>query len=180
MLPPEALAGYLDNDLPGEERRRVELHLASCAACREEVADIRRLQAGRRRRRTALFVIPALAAATLLVAIAIPRETTQSSAVRSATQNESLVSVVTPAPDGVVTGPLTFRWRSAGAGATYTITLQGSDGGVVWTASTSDTTAVPPPTLVLPAESTWFWSVDAVLSDGRSRSSGALRFRTGS
>ncbi len=34
---------YLDGELPDEERRRFEEHLASCDACRTELAELRRL-----------------------------------------------------------------------------------------------------------------------------------------
>lgn len=178
MLPPETLAGYLDDHLADGERRRVELHLASCAECRDEVADIRRLHAGQHRRRSIAVLIPALAAAVLLLAIAVPRQTTQPSAARSAGEEQPLLSVVSPTPDGVITRTPTFKWRSAGAGATYTITLQSSDGGVVWTANTADTLATLPDTVVLEPESVWYWSVDGLLPDGQSRSSGGKRFRT--
>lgn len=42
---PELLA-YLDGELPPEKARRVEAHLATCAACRDELAALRRMQAG--------------------------------------------------------------------------------------------------------------------------------------
>lgn len=34
---------YLDGELPDEERRRFEEHLASCDACRTELAELKRL-----------------------------------------------------------------------------------------------------------------------------------------
>ena len=34
---------YLDGELPEEERRRFEEHLASCDACRTELAELKRL-----------------------------------------------------------------------------------------------------------------------------------------
>src|SRR5687768_6406174 len=42
-LRPSELAGYLDRQLDGAGRARVEAHLDSCAACREELAEVARL-----------------------------------------------------------------------------------------------------------------------------------------
>jgi hypothetical protein len=39
----ELLSGYLDNELSPEDRSRVEKHLADCAACREELAAIKKI-----------------------------------------------------------------------------------------------------------------------------------------
>jgi len=39
----ELLMGYLDGELPEEERSRVERHLASCESCRREERAYRRL-----------------------------------------------------------------------------------------------------------------------------------------
>jgi len=43
--PDAALAGYAAGDLAGDERQRLEAHLADCAACRESVAEYRTLLA---------------------------------------------------------------------------------------------------------------------------------------
>ncbi len=40
------LLAYLDDGLTAAERARVEAHLATCAACREELASLRALRAG--------------------------------------------------------------------------------------------------------------------------------------
>ena len=40
----EGLPLYLDDGLPAEEMRRVEVHLFTCRACREELACLRRIQ----------------------------------------------------------------------------------------------------------------------------------------
>lgn len=37
----ELLSGFLDQALPGPEKRRVESHLAGCAECREELSELR-------------------------------------------------------------------------------------------------------------------------------------------
>jgi anti-sigma factor RsiW len=45
-----ALSGYLDGELPAEQRRWWEEHLARCTACRDELGRLRALSASLRRR----------------------------------------------------------------------------------------------------------------------------------
>jgi anti-sigma factor RsiW len=176
-LPPEALAGYLDDALPGEERRQVELHLASCAECRTELAEVRELQRARRRRRWVAVLAPAAAAAVLLV-IALPRQAETPSGIRSRSDAEQPLGIVSPTPSAeAAPGPITFTWRSAGPGAGYTFTLQEASGRVVWTSAVADTVTVLPDSIALAPGRTWFWVVDALLPDGRSLSTGIQRLR---
>lgn len=188
-LSPEALAGYLDNDLPGEERTQVELHLASCAECREELAEVRRLRP-RHGRQWALLLVPAAAAAALL-AIVLPRQTSAprvvidsaevpvASDIRAGPAANAPLEIVSPLPSTeIAPGPGVFSWRSAGPSASYTFTLQEANGRVVWNSTVPDTVAILPDSVALGAGRTWFWSVDALLPDGRSRSTGVKRLRT--
>ena len=39
----EQLLLYLDNDLPEDEKRRIEAHLSTCSTCREELAYLKRI-----------------------------------------------------------------------------------------------------------------------------------------
>jgi anti-sigma factor RsiW len=43
---PERVTGYVDGELPPEERARIEEHLRGCAVCREQVAAEQALRAG--------------------------------------------------------------------------------------------------------------------------------------
>jgi anti-sigma factor RsiW len=173
---PEALAGYLDADLSSEERTQVELHLASCDECRAQLADIHRLQRVRLRRKWVPFLVPAAAAAMLVVAIALPREDTKPSDIRSGPVAEEQLVVVSPVPSTkIAPGSINFVWRSAGPGASYTITLQEPDGRPVWTAATADTVAALPDSITLAEGRLWFWFVDALLPNGRSLSTGVQR-----
>jgi hypothetical protein len=189
-LSPGALAGYLDNDLPGEERRQAELHLASCAECREELAEVLRLRPRRGRQWAALLLVPATAAA-LLLTIVLPRRTTApraamdsaevpvASDIRGGPAANTPLEIVSPLPSTeTAPGPSDFSWRSAGPGASYTFTLQEADGRVVWTSTVPDTVAILPDSIALGAGRTWFWSVEALLPDGRSRSTGVRRLTT--
>ena len=179
-LSSEALAGYLDRDLAAEEQNQAELHLASCPECRQELAEIRRLQLRRRRRKMALVLAPAAAAAAVLLTTTLSHQGPTPSDTRAGPNSDSLLEIVSPAPSAEIDGrPITFIWRGAGPGATYTLTLQEPDGRVVWTSTGTDTFAVAPDSLALSRGLTRFWSVDALLPDGRSRSTGVKRLRTG-
>lgn len=174
-LPPEWMSGYLDHDLSAEERGQVELHLASCAECRHEFAEVRRLQL-HPRRRWALVLVPTAAAAAILLAIALPRQGAPPSGTRAGPGPEASLAIVAPPPAAeLAPGPITFVWRSAGPDASYTVTLQEADGRVAWTSSVADTVAVLPDSVAIGPGRTWFWFVDAMLPDGRARSSGINR-----
>lgn len=177
-LPPELLSGYLDDDVSSDERSRVEMHLASCAECRAEFADVRRLLLPRARSWVP-FLVPAAAAAAVLLVVALPRDSEAPSATRARPPAEVPLAVVSPAPGAeVAPGPVAFTWRSAGPGANYALTLQEPDGRVAWTSLGADTIAVLPDSLALAPGRTWFWFVDAMLPDGSSLSTGIRRFAT--
>jgi anti-sigma factor RsiW len=176
---PEAVAGYLDDDLTREERRDVEMHLASCLECRQELVEVRQLQRARHRRQWWPVLVPIAAAALIVVALALPRPTPTPSDIRSAPDAEQRLGVVSPPPSTQVPpGPITFTWRSAGPSASYTLTLQEADGRVVWTTAVAETTAVLPHSLAPGPGRTLFWFVDALLPNGRLVSSGVHRLRT--
>jgi hypothetical protein len=177
-LTPEAVAGYIDGALPSEEQRQAELHLATCAECREDVSEIRRLQLGRRSKWSVLL-LPVAAAAAVLLVIGLPRQTTTPSDIRAGSETEQRIGIVAPAASAEISpGKIDFIWRSAGAGASYIITLQEADGRVVWTSTIADTLATLPDSVALPAGRTWFWFVDAMLPDGKSLTTGVQRLRT--
>src|SRR5688572_9510163 len=164
---PEALAGYLDDDLSSEERAQVELHLASCDECRAQLADVHRLQRVRLRRKLVPFLVPAAAAAILVVAFGLPREDTKQSDIRSGPVAEERLVVVSPVPStDLASRPIEFVWRSAGPGASYTITLQEPDGRPVWTSAVADTVVALPDSITLAQGRLWFWFVDALLPNG--------------
>ena len=179
-LSPEALARYLDDALTGEERQQVEIHLASCRDCRHELIGARQLQqAYGRGRRIRLLVPLAAAAAILLFVVAIPREGPRPTDTRAAAGADQRLEVVAPVTGTeLAPGEIRFLWRSAAAGTSYSLTLQESDGRVVWTSVVTDTMAQLPDSVTLAPGRTWFWSVDALLPDGRALSTGVQRLRT--
>ncbi len=178
-LTPEALAGYLDNDLSPDERQQLELHLAACVECRAELAEVRGLELRRRRRRWIPVLAPLAAAAAVVLAFALPGRDAPPSSLRTVPTGDSPLGIVAPAPSAeVAPESLVFVWRSAGPAASYTFTLQEDDGRVVWTSTLTDTSAAVPDSVRLAPGRTWFWLVDALLPDGRSWSTGVQRVRT--
>jgi hypothetical protein len=176
-LSPGTLSGYIDDDLSADERERAEAHLASCVECRAELAEVRRLL-GPRVRGWWPVLVPIAAAAALLIFV-LPRDSDPASGTRAGPPAELPLEIVAPMPSAVIApGPVTFTWRGAGEGASYSLTLQESDGRVAWTALLADTTAALPDSLALGPRRTWFWFVDAMLPDGSSRSTGVRRFTT--
>jgi anti-sigma factor RsiW len=174
-LSPEVLSGYLDAGLSAEERRQAELHLASCGECREELAEVRQIQR-RHRRRWMPALVGVAAAAAVLLTVALPSREPTPSEVRAGSKPELPLAVVSPPSSaGMAPGPITFTWRSAGPDASYAFTLQAADGRVIWTSTTADTVMVLPDSVTLHSGSIWFWAADALLADGRSRSTGIKR-----
>ena len=174
-LSPEALAGYLDNDLSRVERGDAELHLVACAVCREELAEVRRLQPGRGRRRWAVAAVPAAAAAAL--AVLLFRPSVPTSPVRAAPAAEAPLGIVSPARVEVDSASVAFIWRSLGPRATYTFTLQQADGSVIASLPLTDTVLTLPDS-VIGGGRIYFWFVDGMLPDGHSRSTAVHRLRT--
>src|SRR5262249_43031661 len=136
--------------LPHEERQKAELHLASCTECRQELAEVRQLQRARPGRGWWPIWLSALAAAAVLLVVALPRHPHAPSTIRTNPDAEQHLAVVSPVPSDVIAqGPITFIWRSAGQGASYTLTVQEADGRVVWSTAVADTVAVLPDSLAL-------------------------------
>jgi anti-sigma factor RsiW len=173
-LSPEALAGYLDDDLSEAERSDAELHLATCGTCREELAEVRRLQPRRGGRRWVIAAVPAAAAAA--VVLVLLRPSAPPSPVRAGPAAET-IGIVSPASTEVNPASVPFIWRSLGPQATYTFTLQQPDGRVILSLPLSDT-AVTLPDSVIGQGRTYYWFVDGMLPDGRSRSTAVHRLQT--
>ena len=69
----EEIAAYLGHELAGEARRGVELHLAQCAACRQEVVDATEILKTPRRAHWRALAPVAAAAAVILLFISWPQ-----------------------------------------------------------------------------------------------------------
>jgi putative zinc finger protein len=168
------VAGYLDHDLPADERRRVEMHIDQCATCRREIvallpithpgeSPVRKIAQRPRR-----WWIPA-AAAAVIVALILPRLTRytpgpdapQRARPVTETGGRSQLAVVAPVDDATVDGLLVFTWRSTNADV-YRIAVLTPSGDPVWQTETSDTSIALPDSVALQPGKAYFWRVDAI------------------
>jgi anti-sigma factor RsiW len=190
-LTAEQLASYLDGRLTPTEHDRVLAHFDRCAECRREMTASRGVighaqPAGMESfaRRT---LVPALVglAAVLAIAVASPmlRDLrAPDPAVRAPvglveSDIVAQMATVSPGDDGSFLGePGVFVWRAASADAEYHLTVTDATGGIVWLKRTTDTSVVVPGDLRLPRGKDYFWSVDALLGDGRSATTRVHRF----
>jgi len=186
-LSAERVASYLDGYLTPTEQDAALAHFAVCADCRREMTDARRVLRASSSAlplsprapgawRRMLVVIPAAAAAVFAVAIAMPMLRERNSETRATRGPERLpqsetvarLATVSPADDAAfVPGRDRFVWRAASADAEYRLTVMDATGGVVWSKSTADTSAMLPADVRLTSGDGYYWSVDALLADGR-------------
>jgi hypothetical protein len=185
-LSSEHLAAFLDGRLTGAERERAVRHFAGCSECRSELTELRDMLAVTRPRSLGWFVA-AVAAAGVLAIVTIPRMTIDVSgggSERVRAEDARLpngrgdILVVSPADRSIVPAiGVELSWRSAGVGASYTITVQDSSGNEVWRrTSLPDTSATVPDSVRLRRGSLYFWSVDARLADGNTAKTGPHTF----
>lgn len=184
-LPAATLAAYVDRALDAGARTAADRHLAVCAACRAElvalsnlVVDLPSAQRGRNWR----VAVGALAAAGIvgLVLVSPTRAPTPSSATeRTTAPSAATIEILQPAENGTATvRDGSIVWRSVEPRATYRVTVTDTAGATRWTAETSDTTVVVPPSARLEAGARFYLYVDAQRADGWSLQSGPRAFRT--
>ncbi|MCL7979802.1 MAG: zf-HC2 domain-containing protein [marine benthic group bacterium] len=187
-LAEEQVSAWLAGEVSDGERERIAAHLADCDRCREELVAVRRLLHGEtaehsqpRRRRTIPFLAGAAAVAAALLLVLVPGARDEAPRTRSAPEADAAVMplvVVEPGTDGIQPeGPI-FTWRTAGPDAQYTLTLTDDAGSLLWRSSTADTALRLPDDVPLAPGRTYFWTVDALLSDGETATSGLQGFET--
>lgn len=183
------VADLLDERLHPGDRDAVIAHLSACAECRREVAELKSAlpHVDERRPRAAWLMAggAGLAAAALIAFAIVPRftqqraltgdipGTTRTAAESSNVESATRISVVEPT---ALSHGEAFTWKSVGAEASYTLTVQDAAGTVLWTTTVADTTVALPANVTLTPGTGYFWSVDARLSDGSSARSGAHSF----
>ena len=183
-LSTEALAAYLSGTLSPTEQATLESHLAGCHSCRQEVISARRLIGSRPAPSRWVWVAPAAAAAVLAVVVLgrWPRASgSANEPVRSEEESgpaEVLkLRALAPADrDTVPARGLVFVWAGQAGRPLYRLTLTDGSGHAVWLRDTSDTTLALPADVSLDGHKTYFWYVDALDAEGRSLTTGTLRF----
>jgi hypothetical protein len=176
------VAAYVDGRAGSGDAAKVEAHLAECADCRREVIEVRRLLSGGRRRWEWSAAAALAAAAVLLLVVGRPGglHAPAGSPIRSG-HTESLAPAMLAPVEGATmpSNAARFVWHSEGGSAAYRLTLTDERGDVVWTTESSDTSVAPPATIRLSDGQTYYWSVDVLLRDGRSATTGFHGFRIG-
>jgi hypothetical protein len=171
------IAAYLDRGLSAAERDRVEDHLAECAECRQQVAEVHQVLKRARRPRRLVVASTLLAAAVAFVLIVKPGQVHPPRVTTLERANSTDAKLLAYGPSGEVhRAQLRFVWGSAPNAASYRLTVSRGDGTLVWSASTADTVATPPGTVPFIAGTKHFWAVDAILTDGTTRSTGLREF----
>lgn len=179
-LDPEAIAAYVDNDQRAEGYAAIEAHLAVCAACRAEAAEVSHIlrTAPHRRGLRPRIWIPAAAAAAFALLWIAP------SALRDRTgsphREEAITTTVPPrpiAPVGTVGLASALTWSSVPFANTYRVRLFDADGNRVWERESSDTVAVIPDSIALQSARSYYWRVEAQIGFDRWAASDLTEFR---
>jgi hypothetical protein len=183
----DVLAAYLDRTLSASARAAADAHLAECPTCRDELVAVTALARYTRRRSRAARVGAPLAAvaAAVLIAVFVPwrgpqhtpgvdgerlRKTTGVAGARL--RAVAPVDGATLRPDSV-----RFTWHREAGDAAYHLTVSDESGSVQWTVDTSDSTIGMPASVRLKAGRSYYWYVDAIGGDGKTRATGLSQFR---
>lgn len=175
------LSGYLDQDLSGPERLRVEEHLEACDLCRAEAVETARLleqdwesfspapiPGGGSRRWRVPIGVAGLAAAAGLAALLLfgpvspPASQPEPQDERISAEGSALLPAYSPMEGQVVRRQdLQFAWADHGTDS-YRMTLTAADGRLVWSIALADTATRPPPSVEMEPGERFFWYVDAI------------------
>jgi anti-sigma factor RsiW len=170
-------AAYVDGTLAANALKAIQAHLASCAECRAEVAEVSSIVRTAPAKRSRRIWIPVAAAAALALLWVAPR------AVRGPAdpthREEAVTTTVAPrpfSPRGGVDSATTFVWSSVPYATAYRIRLYDADGSLLWEQETADTVSAPPTSLGLRARTSYYWKVEAQTGFGRWTSSDLVEF----
>lgn len=179
-------AAYLDGVMPDGERKSVEAHLASCDACRMEVAASQEAvttapRIGTRSKIPVRWIGLFAAAAVLVVAgSTLSRNSSNGTTERGTAVGfpglQRVVAIVSPADNSTLGRDRRLVWRSEGSGATYRITIGDDSGQPLHSATVTDTAFVIPEALTRASGTKYFWYVDAITGEGTTATSGLNSF----
>ena len=186
-LDEETIAAVVDGTVKADARNTATQHLASCARCRGAVASVTRGLAdpsvareiaainGSGRRRVIRLVLPAVAAAAIVILLVGPRGTDDRGRHRAPT----LTSAAAPlplAPVAAVAEARVLRWSAVPGADRYRVTLFDAGGQLLYDAQLADTVATLPDSVTLIAGKSYVWSVDARIGWDRWASSRLTEF----
>jgi hypothetical protein len=171
------IAAYLDRGLAAADRDRAEEHFASCKECRAHLVSSRRLlervNQPRRFLVTGISIAAAAAVMFLVLRPEIFRNEQHSVApiVRGSDAADSRLMVYGPIGESR-TGGTRFIWAAASGALSYRINVTRADGAAVWSHGGTDTSVALPDSVALRAGQRYFWTADAVMEDGTTRTTG--------
>jgi len=174
------IASFIDRTLSIDARERADIHLATCAECREELAACARIATGAPTPRVSRlsswrWVGVAAAAGIVGIILTAPRwRGNQRIAEERAVVSAAAITPVSPSPGATLNPNFRFVWHDAGS-VSYRLLVSDASGGLVWSRDVADT-SVAPPTNMLKSGQHYFWHVEALLSDGRVLRSPLLAF----
>jgi len=185
-LPVATIAAYVDDTLDDDARVTADRHLAVCAECRAELAQVSDLVVAlptARRGRSWGIAGGVLAAAGLVGVLFLspaPTSGPVATSERTTVPSASTLEIVQPAANGpfVASHDAAIVWRAVEPRATYRVTVTDTTGATRWTTETTDTVAALPASVRLEAGARYFLYVDALRADGWSLQSGPRSFTT--
>ena len=163
---PEAgsIAAYVDSSLDPGLRPVLEAHLADCARCRREVAEVSRLVRTLPRRPSWQIIGPIAAAAVLLIAVGLWQLSPDQASSARALRESAITTAPAPvpvAPVGQVARVGSISWTSVPGADRYRLRLFDAAGVVVWETEAADTASQLPSALRLEQGQSYFWKVEA-------------------
>jgi anti-sigma factor RsiW len=186
---PEELAAFIDGRLSNEDRARLEAYFSSNASARKELIDASRIVATlptSERRNTRWIPFAGIAAAAAIVVLLVrPADHARLPGVAASGQRgvgaqSQTIALVSPSVGESVAnaGLRGFVWRSLD-GATYRLIVSDASGKTLLQQNTADTIVAMPLAIADNTPGTYYWSVDALESDGSSVTSGVRAFTLG-
>ena len=172
------IAAYIDHGLPSNRLDEVEDHLAHCAICRDNVVQTQAFLKRSRRSQWLSRAAAVMLAAAAIAIVAVPsirRSFMPDRDVMRDGNTASSIRVYGPLGE-VEKAPSRFVWGSLPGVLSYHITITTDVGANVWSGSSTDTTVVLPAGITLVQGQRYLWAVDAVTSEGITRSTGLREF----
>ena len=154
-----AVAAYVDQQVSGVERNRIEEHLADCRECRAEIVAVSRV-VRKLRRPWRWAVLTPFAAAALVVVMLAPWHRDDQPVLRE----PAVTTIVAPTaitPRGRVAELSSITWSTVPRATQYEITVFDSAGTIVWETRVADSVAVVPRDLKLVRGRPYYWKVAA-------------------
>ena len=186
-LPVATIAAYVDGVLDAGARAEADRHLAGCAVCRAELAQVADLivdlPAARRGRSWRIGAGSLAAAGVIGLLFALPTRAPLPSRTIERTTRPTAATLEIVAPPQAQGGTSALRdgrivWHAVEPRATYRVTVTDTTGATRWSAETSDTLVVLPPSARVVAGARYYLYVDALRADGWSLQSGPRAFTT--